>query len=69
LQNVTVLLGRALALDERRQLVEAVIDITDITRQPPAMSKELFGLPLCRTNARDQLSHNDLPLSIGHRPV
>src|SRR5262249_50145080 len=33
------------------------------------MSEELFGLPLRRTNACDQLSQNDLPLSIGHGPI
>src|SRR5215831_6871467 len=51
-QDVTVLIGRALAFNQWRQLVEAVVDITDVTRQPSAMSEELFGLPLCRTNAR-----------------
>src|SRR5262245_33293802 len=68
-QNVTDLIGRALALDEWHQLVKAVVDIMDITCQPSAMSKELFRLPLCRTNACDHLSLNDLPLSIGHGPV
>jgi hypothetical protein len=68
-QDVTVLIGRALAFDQWRKLVETMVDIADITRQPPAMSEELFGLPLCRTNACNQLGHNDLALSIGHGPI